>query len=55
MIERWLKQAASAELEKSFEFILVDKNFRQGLCGDGSFDCRRLATLLELLNISKKG
>lgn len=54
-VEKWLKQAASAELEKSFEFVLVDKHFRHGLKEDGAFDCRRLSTLLELLSISKKG
>lgn len=53
-VERWLKQQASATLKKSFEFILVDRNFKEGLKEDGTFNCKRLATLLELLRISKK-
>lgn len=55
MVEKWLKLKASATLEKSFEFLLVDKNLRQVLKEDGDFDCRRLSTLLELLTIPKRG
>jgi len=54
-VEDWLKKAASAELEKSFAYVLVDKNFRKDRKEDEDFMCERLSTLLELLSISRKG
>ncbi|MBF0564918.1 MAG: hypothetical protein HQK89_06720 [Nitrospirae bacterium] len=51
-VEEWMKKMASTELEKSFAYVLVDKNFRKK---DGKFMCERLATLFELLSISRKG
>lgn len=49
-IETWLKKYASSELDKSFSFILLDENFRY----NKQFQCSRLCTLIELMNLIKE-